>query len=360
MTLKKGHHERNTLAVTGTRAARDAALLRQYFGATAPGTALAPVNLHTIQQLENNKLSLLPFLSHGKGQTEEMEPELRPILQRHQLRQQEWRDSLALATSLFDSLDVRYVPIKALRSPCALMSDVDFLAPLPRDIARMAAALEGAGYALYRFRILSHALKIMAERSAGPSANVDLYPAAMWIRKHVLDGASAIERRRRATVRGVPTWEPCPEDDLYLVATHAFAHGAIHLAELDHGARILARDALDWAYLLDTAAAFGCRDALYLYLRLLATAVESLESRSPVPAAILTALERTAACRGVMRWLDSLDGLSFPLYVPLRLCTVASARHHLPAISSRLSWTETACDAATHALIVGSHLLRRD
>jgi hypothetical protein len=274
-----------------------------------------------------------------------------------------WRDTLALARSLFDSLGVSYVLMKALRSPFALMSDVDFLVPLPGDLAGMARVLEERGFALYRFRLLSHPLKIMAERTEPgerPSVNIDLYPDAMWIRKHVLDGLGVVERRRPRKSRGITVWEPSPEDDLYLVATHAFAHGEIHLAELDHGARILAAKSFSWPYLLEAADEFGCQDALYTYVRLLAATHEAMGCASPVLGDIVDALAAETACQSVARWLDDLGELTLPLRIPVPICTLRSARYHLPAVSRHLSWTELAFDAATHLLTAGTHLLRRD
>lgn len=359
MAAMKSDAHCDGITLGGAQIEADATLLRQYFGPGAPGASRSGVGPRVATQLEINKLGILPFSAPAETDG----PGMEPALERCQARQRRWQETLALATSLFDPLDVSYLLMKALRSPFALMSDVDFLVPSPRDLARMTLALEDAGFALYRFRLLSHPLKIMAEEAQPgetPLANIDLYPDAMWIRKHVLDGSAAVRRRRSGTVRGIAVWEPCPEDDFYLVATHAFAHGEIHLAELDHGARILASEPFSWEYLLNTAAGFGCQDAVYLYLRLLAAVHEAMGVASPVPSDVRAALDRQPACRGVRRWLDNLELVTFPLRIPVWFCTLSSARYHLPAASRRLRWTETAFDAATHILTAGSHVLRRD
>ena len=91
----------------------------------------------------------------------------------------------------------------------------------------------------------------------------------------------------RITVRSGGTL-PGPEDDLYLVATHAFAHGNITLAELDHGARLIQPEAFDWSRVLRSATAFGCQDGVYVYLRLLVCVSELVGIGSNCPAQVET------------------------------------------------------------------------
>lgn len=353
-----------SIAVTGPAAERDVGILHAYFGSYARGLAPDALDLKQACQLERNKFSVAPSNQNLDERHATAASELSTLVANQLAKHQRWRELLALVMPLLDRIDVGYVLIKALRSPFALMSDVDFLVPLPNDVARIATELEQNGFTFYRFRILAHPLKIMAvPPGQGPKdpPSVDLYPDAMWIRKHVLDGTGVVARRRDGIVRGIQSPTPSPQDDLYLVATHAFARGDITLAELDHGARLLVETSLEWTPLLKNAAAFGSEDALYSYLRLLKRVSACAGDTAAVPAEVLDQLRRAPACRGLEAWLDRTEQeLSLPVRFPLWLSTIRSGVFHLPPVSRRLTFVETIMDAATHAHTVGSHLLRRD
>ncbi len=350
------------IVVSGPQAGRDQALLKSYFGEGAAGQDIHELTIEQAYQLKRNKFSLLPSESRGDDNLQ-TSGTLGDLVAEQLAKQQRWQELLATVGLWLEQLETSYVLMKALRSPFALMSDVDLLVPQPLDIAHIAGELEAAGFALYRFRLLAHPLKIMAApRRQSPEGlpTIDLYPDAMWIRKHVLDGLGVIARRRRQSVRGVSMWTPCPEDDLYLVATHAFAHGNITLAELDHGARLIQPEAFDWSRVLRSATAFGCQDGVYVYLRLLVCVSELVGTGSNCPAQVIAELERAPACQAVQRWLDRAEHeLTLPIRVPWWLSTVRSAVHHLPAVSQRISMSELAMDAATHGFNIGIHLLKR-
>ena len=350
------------IVVAGQQAEHDYLLLRGYFGEEAAGQVLAELDIEQAQQLKRNKFSLLPG-GHRLDDNLRINGAVGRLAAEQQANHQRWQQLVAVVSKLLERLDTSYVLMKALHSPFAMMSDVDLLVPQPLDIARIACELEAAGFALYRFRLLAHPLKVMAapvEQSLKGSPTVDLYPDAMWIRKHVLDGPGVIARRCRQCVRGVSIWTPCPEDDLYLVATHAFAHGNITLAELDHGARLIRQEAFDWSRVLRSAAAFGCQDAVYAYLRILECVCNSVGLESGCPARVIAELEFNSACRAIQRWLDRTEqALILPVRVPLWPGTVRSAAYHLPVVRQRIRWSEWIMDGATYGLNIGVHLLRR-
>jgi len=139
-------------------------------------------------------------------------------------RDKYWREKrlemLLKVSKAFKEENIEHVFIKDLRHPFAMMDDVDVLIPEPYDIAKAARILSDKGYKLYRFRLLSHPLKIMARRSYNEPP-IDIYPDAIWVRKKVGEGEEIISKRR-LDERGV--YVPSAEDDLYLVATHAYFH----------------------------------------------------------------------------------------------------------------------------------------
>ncbi len=362
MAIVKKNDARAGIAVTGPQARRDQMLLSGYFGEAAAGQAVRELDIEQAHQLKRNKFSLLPSGCDGNGKLQ-TSVAMGGLVAEQQAGHQHWQELLTMAGLVLDRLEASYVLMKALRSPFALMSDVDLLVPQPLDIATLAGELEAAGFALYRFRLLAHPLKVMAapmDHVLKGLPSIDFYPDAMWIRKHVLDGPGVITRRRRQGVRGVSIWTPCSEDDLYLVATHAFAHGNFTLAELDHGTRLIRQEAFDWSRVLRSAAAFGCQDGVYAYLRLLVCVSQCIGVESKCPAQVIAELERAPACRAIRQWLDRAEQeLTLPVRVPLWLGTVRSAVHHLPAVSRRIRLSELAMDAATHGFNIGIHLLRR-
>jgi hypothetical protein len=355
---------RADIAVTGPLATSDQSLLRAYFGDAATGISPRLLEPGQVEQLASNKFSALPFSIAVEGIDQDLDEGLTSRLRSQQEQHGRWTEMLETAISLLDRLDVSCVLMKELASPFARMSDIDFLVPIPADVATIARELEARGFALYRFRLLSHPLKVMAVPGAQPLGTppgIDLYPDAMWIRRHVLDGIGVVRRRQPRLVRGVTVAAPCREDDVYLVATHAFARGDITLAELDHGARLLSLGNLDWERMIRTSFAFGCVDALYIYLRLLLEVSRAAGLPDLVPATVLDDIEESAPARGTRPWLDRTTAeLRVPVRLPLWLGTVRAARYHLSAVRHRLGPRELLFDAATHGLAVGAHLLRRD
>lgn len=271
------------------------------------------------------------------------------------------RDRLEWATDLFDAADVEYVPMKNIRTPKAMMSDIDFLVPDPSESATAVRQLVGEGYELHRFRLLAHPLKTMAvapedvgESTTGGAHDwpIDLYPDAIWIRKRVCDPQRVVDRAANSDPTG-----PTREDDLYLVATHAYSHLSVTFGELYHGLLVLeAEEPLDWDYLLDVADDYGCADALYLYLRTLDEYL-SVTGRGRVPGEVFGQLEQYAICRAIGRWYEGAATGTFPVEIPIRFACGASILHHLPRVARHSTVHETWKDFQTHLLVAGSKLL---
>jgi hypothetical protein len=350
--------------VTGPAAEAHRALLRAYFGPAATGLPPNEVTPDQVEQLASNKYTVLPYNGSTTDLPATLDPAVRERIQQQQQRHGAWLEMVTQVVPILDQIKPGYVLMKALESPFAPMSDIDFLIPQPDDIVRSVTALAQEGFEFYRFRLWAHPLKIMAVpagQSVKAPAAVDFYPDAMWIRKHVLDGVGVIARRQRTSVRGVEVYTPVVEDDFYLVVTHALARGDIMLGELDHGARLLAHSGFDWDRVLRAARAFGCLDNIYVYLRLLQMVCQALDRAAPIPVQLWAELERYAINRQWRGWLDRVEpNVIFPLRFPLRLGTIQSGAYHLPAVRARLRPGEWVFDAITHGHLIVTHLLRRD
>jgi hypothetical protein len=268
---------------------------------------------------------------------------------------------LKRVTDRFDSAGIEYAPMKNLRTPKAMMSDIDVLVPDPSEEAQAVRLLVEEGYELYRFRLLAHPLKTMAvapddsgESTTGGARDwpVDFYPDAIWIRKRVCDPHRVVER-----TTGSESTEITGEDDLYLVATHAFSHLSVTFGELYHGVLVLNEtDAFDWDYLLDVADEYGCADALYFYLRVLDDYLDTT-GRKRVPTEVFDALEQYWVCRVIRRWYENADANQFPVQIPIRLACGVSLLHHIPRVSRHSTVRETWKDFQSHLLTAVSKLL---
>jgi len=256
-------------------------------------------------------------------------------------------------TRALDNADVSFASIKNLKTPYAMMSDIDLLVPDASDHATAARILAERDYEFYRFRLLAHPRKMMAKQSPTDPRPVDVYPDAMWIRKVVCDPAAVVERADSSSQR-----ELLPADDIYLVATHAYSHLSVTLAELVHAVAVLDQSEVEWSLLLKQAERYGCRDALLAYNYLLDWYLRAT-GRDPIPEWVIDTLESGAVSAAVRRWWDGLtEPVEFPIEFPLYLPTVLSAAHHLPRVARRRSLRTTYKDLQSHALTLGSMLLR--
>ncbi len=358
------------IAITGANSKYDQALTHGYFGSEATGLRPDRMTMAQALQLKANKWSVLAANeadsyahraeSAGKANS------VAELIGQQGTQMSAWAELLADAVQMFESVAASWTLMKALASPFALMSDIDFLVPEPVDIARITLELEIRGFRLYRFRLLAHPLKVMAvpdRQDIKQPPAIDIYPDGMWVRKHVIDGPGVVERRNADEVRGIKVYSPSPADDLYLVATHAFSHGAISLAELDHGTRLAAEggSCFDWDQVVRMAEVFGCLNSVYVYLGLIERICEALGQDRVVPKSVVKSLAQRAVNRPIEGWLKRAgESLEFPLRVPLWISTVRSALYHLPAVLGKLRPRELVMDAAVHGFAVGTHLMRRD
>lgn len=268
-------------------------------------------------------------------------------------------------TELFDEAGVEFASMKNLLTPKSMMSDIDFLFSDPSHEARAARVLTEDGYELMQFRLLAHPMKTMPVkpddegRPGMPGEHdrpVDLYPDAIWIRKRVCDPSTVVDRSED---KG---WHnPTPEDDLYLVATHAYSHLSLRYAELYHGVLLLEEaDSFDWEYLLSVASDYGCEDALYIYLRLLDEYLAATE-RERIPPRVFQSLEETWVCGIASRWFErQTRPRVYPVEFPIWLANGVSAAYHTPRIVGKSTFRESLKDFQSHLLVASSKLITGD
>lgn len=251
-----------------------------------------------------------------------------------------------------------YLHIKALRNEYAVMADVDLLVPDADEIVGMAEDLVADGYTLKQSRLLCHPLKVNTHKYVdGQNNPVDIYPDAIWVRKKVCDGEAVLARGTEVTYGGADVPVPCAEDSLYLVATHAYAHMRLTLAEVLHGFAVLSPD-FDWQRVVDTAGEFGSMDSLYLYVRAMSDYADAYREENPVPEWVIADLETAYPSRELAAWYeDAADPLVFPLSVPTDIACLASSVHYLRRSLGSMSLGDAVYGTLTHYVILANQVI---
>jgi hypothetical protein len=275
----------------------------------------------------------------------------------------EWFRLLEYVSQALKENDVNYVLIKFLVYSHAMMTDFDLLTLNPQEELKAINLLSEKGFAFFQFRLLAHPLKILARKQENESkADIDLdfYPAPMWIRKKVADNSLIFSRRKSISIKGTEIYVPSPEDDLYLVGTHAFAHLSFTLAEILHGVKTITdHPRFDWDYLYNLARNYGCLDSIYLYLRILNTYCSKYYDDSVVDASIFFLYERFRVCKKIKSWLEQTcsDCIRFPIRVPLRIGSFNSSFYHCKTLYGHVSFSALVNDFLTHYLSLSSRVV---
>lgn len=305
---------------------------------------LAPSVDELVDTFRANKLSL-EYLDDESVESTEVDAQR----EHRELRE----ERLRAVTARLNDGGVQYASMKNLRTPAAIMSDIDLLVPDPSEQAQSVRILSEDGYEFYRFRLLAHPRKIMAKTAERDPRPVDIYPDAIWIRKLVCDAERVVSRADRDGTR-----TPAPEDDMYLVATHAFSHMSVTFAELYHGVRVLedARE-FDWDALLGCAVEYGCADGLYVYLALLDRYLR-FAGRDHIPAQAFDRLTEERGGQFARYWWRRFDGpVEFPVEIPIWLANVTSSVYHTPKVARHASLRETLKDFQSHYLAAASQYI---
>ena len=278
------------------------------------------------------------------------------------MQRRNWLKLLGYASELLSCNQICHVVIKFLRYPYVLMSDLDILTLNPTEEIKALDLLNRNGFDLLQFRLLAHPMKIMARKPSNefnvqPDLDLDFYPEPMWIRKKVADNNIIFSRRIIFRTGPLRVFVPSPEDDFYLVGTHAYAHLTITLAEILHGLKIVSENSgFDWDYLYYMARNYGCLDSIYLYLRVLDLYSQTFRLDSELDNDVMCRYERTGICKKLGSWFERTysDTIEFPIHVPITIGCIRSSFYHCGELRGRLPLQMLLNDFMTHYLVLSS------
>jgi len=282
---------------------------------------------------------------------------------RDKISRRKWLLLFKFTVQLFKSQDVQYVFIKLLNYPWAIMDDLDVLPLNATEELKALEALHKLGFELFQFRLLAHPLKIMAveaEANVEQKISVDFYPELLWVRKKVCDTEIIFARKRTSSINGIEVPVPSPEDDLYLVGTHAYNHLKFTLAEILHGLNILSNNSnFDWDYLYNLATDYGTVDAIYAYIKSMDVYSKFFRKQSTVNEDILVKFQRARLCKKIDSWFKNkyLKTISFPICISSRIACIYSSFYHCGTMLGRMPLSELTNDFLSHYLVLSSKII---
>jgi hypothetical protein len=285
------------------------------------------------------------------------EQPLADSIEEHSHQVSNHRERLGIVESTLSD-DYDYLHIKALDNPYAVMADVDLLVPDPDDIVGMAENLVSDDYTLKQSRLLCHPLKVNTHKYIdGQNNPVDIYPDAIWVRKKVCDGSVVLDRGVERDYAGTTIPVPTPEDSFYIVATHAYAHMRLTLAELLHGFEMLSPE-FDWQQVVDTAKQYGSMDSTYFFSRAMSDYADAYRADDPVPEWVLTELSNSYPSRRLDDWYEgAADPFTLPLYVPTEIACLASSVHYFRRSLGSMPLGDSVYGTLTHYVILANQVI---
>lgn len=306
------------------------------------------------KKFRENKISFKRFwMRFGNFIEEPLSERIKNQVRKDELYREEWLQLLKYISNLLDENGVKYVVIKFLRYPWSLMDDLDLLIPDPMQQLKALEALQKENFDFFRSNeLLAHPLKISVVRRGGDQLkiSVDIYPEPSWNRVKVSEGTIIISRRVILNIDKIEAFFPSPEDDLYLVGTHAYKHLRFTLAEILHGLEIISQyeNTLDWEYMLNLAQCYGELDALYTYLKVLNLYSETFRGYQSVPVDVLNKCELKNICKKIRSWFNKKRLTIFPIRVPVLIGSVYSSIYHCKTMLKHMRLSELLYDFLAH------------
>lgn len=267
-------------------------------------------------------------------------------------------ERIGVVEDILDGADFEYAHIKKLRNPYSVMADIDLLVPDADDVIGISENLVTEDFTLKQSRLLCHPLKVNAHKYVdGQNNPVDIYPDAIWVRKKVCEGESVLERAEKAVFgnRTVPV--PDSEDSFYLVATHAYAHMRLTLAELLHGFEMVG-PAFGWGRVVDMARTYGSMDSVYLFVRAMNAYADAYRDENPVPDWVLSDLRESHPSKQLASWFSkAAETLVLPIQVPNRIACMSSSGHYFRRSLGSVSVADTLYGTLTHYVILANQVI---
>jgi hypothetical protein len=229
---------------------------------------------------------------------------------------------------------IDYVLIKDLQVPYVLLSDIDVLVSSYIELVKAAYILEKEECELFSFRLLAHPFKIMATNCKGDTFQIDLYPHPMWIRRQVASNEDVFQTRNFRILDNLKIPVPAPPMDFYIIATHAWSHLALSLAEVLYLLKISkSLNESDWFSIIKLAYEWGTADSIFVISLILNILSENLYGYRVVPDNTLKELERIhKASNEAKKWLKGVQKLDFPLIFPTYLSSFYSSLYSFRAL----------------------------
>jgi hypothetical protein len=267
---------------------------------------------------------------------------------------------LVIAThKLLQENEVKYAIIKFIDNPWVMMTDIDILPASPSEELKAVEVLHKKNFRFYEFRFLSDPLKIMAKNPECSDLSVDFYPRLVWIGKRISDFEEVMARIRAKEVCGVKVAVPSPEDDILLIASHAYSHLYLKLPDILHGLEQIYNGNIDWKYVISSCEKNGILHAVYTYLLLLDQYSRVFHGINAVPQEVIASFQCYRVCRRVEKWVESqLETVSFPVKIPLEMGVFLSATYRFESIAKKGELRELSDDLLSHMLMLSSLIVR--
>jgi len=316
-----------------------------------------------MQKFKQNNISvekLLPLVTSFNQ--EETRKAIADQASKDRSNRERWIQLLKFVSNLLRTHAIQHVFIKALKYPYAIMGDLDILTLNYSEELKALEILHKVGFAIFKLRILlDHPLKLMALKpiqNSIPMTPLDFYPDLFTNRrKKVCDSVITISRKKLSNIGDVEVFVPSPEDDLYLIGTHAYGHLRFTLAEILHGLEVLCNSkSFDWEYLFNLAQSYGTQDAVYLYMKILEEYSKAFRPYSCINGDFLNICEKSKICRKIRSWFKKkcLNVIDFPVRIPSRIGCVYSSIHHCKIMWGRMPFPDILYDFLTHYLTLFS------
>jgi hypothetical protein len=230
--------------------------------------------------------------------------------------------------------NVSYMLIKDLDIPFALLSDIDLLLYDYIELLKAAITLENEGCIIYKFRLLAHPFKVMATNCMDGTFEIDLYPHPMWIRRIVASNDEVFKTKYFGIRYGIEVLLPTPPMDFYLVATHAWSHLRLTLAETLYLLKLSETiKEKEWFQILEIAQEWGTLDSIHTVSLVVNTFSSKVYGYSVIPEEVIKEMKKKYVLSNkAEKWLYSIKRMEFPIRFPASLAVFYSSLYGFQAL----------------------------
>lgn len=175
-----------------------------------------------------------------------------------------WKKMASYAIEFLDRNGIEYCLIKAYDIPFAFMEDVDILVENRAQLLQVYSLLMSEGF---RFKHVpfNDELKLSSLKQES-NIEIDFYPDSKWGQLRYSKRGSILPCRRLGSKHGIKAWIPSAEDEVSMIASHAYNHGRITLLEVIAAARLIMEESPDLNTVLSTARRFHLEGATSVLL----------------------------------------------------------------------------------------------